>query len=42
MVLRSGAKKLDVGHLVLKGFSSYKFRSLAQIFTNKASVYPES
>ena len=36
-----GAKKLDVSHLDLKGFSSYKFRPIAQIFTNRASVYPE-
>ena len=42
LVLGSGAQKLDMGHLGLKGLSSYKFRTIAPIFTNRASFYPES
>ena len=42
LVLGSGAQKLDMGHLGLKGLSSYKSRTLATISTNKASFYPES
>ena len=38
----SGLKKVDIGHLGLKGLSSYKSRTLAPILTNRASVYPES
>ena len=37
----TGAQKPDMGYLGLKGLSSYKFRTLASIFTNRASVYPE-
>ena len=42
LVLGSGAQKLDMGHLGLKGLSSYKSRTIAPIFTNRASFYPES
>ena len=42
LVLGSGAQKLDMGHLGLKGLSSYKSRTLAPISTNKTSIYPES
>ena len=42
LVLGTGAPKLDMGHLGLEGLSSYKSRILAPIFTNRASVYPES
>ena len=42
LVLGSGAQKLDMGHLGLKGLSSYKSRTLAPISTNKTSFYPES